>query len=418
MKSRLIAVAVAAATLVVSARSEPPPPRPEEVPTLVEIERVILAYQDDFTVWVRAVQSITDGEERAALIRNQPDKNDVARRLLELTEDASGSLGAFIALQWTYAEATDDALRDHGLEVLLRDFADDERLGALCPLLERDGTPRARRALETLSTSHPAVQPRLMATLGLASWLTRFSPDERNRTEALLRAVVEQGADVPAMRGGTLREEAEARLFALTALAVGEVVPDLSGTDLGGRPVRIADLRGRVVLLPFWAHWCTGCMQQAKHERALMKKYAGDPFTILGVNADPGDPGRIRAVSDQAGLAWRNLQDGPNGPIARRWHVETLPTTYLVGHDGTIVARWVGTIAEHGALEAAIDAALARQREPGEEAAPARPRRVTASPGLTQTSGLTDPPGFTHALEPVRPPHLNRRMPCPLMQQR
>src|SRR5437660_1587380 len=67
---------------------------------------------------------------------------------------------------------------------------------------------------------------------------------------------------------------------------VGQPAPDFTATTLDGQTVRLVDLRGKVVVLDFWATWCAPCRAMLPHERELVRKNAGKPLVFLGISAD------------------------------------------------------------------------------------------------------------------------------------
>ena len=75
------------------------------------------------------------------------------------------------------------------------------------------------------------------------------------------------------------------------------------------------------------------------HERSLVKRLEGKPFTILGVNSDPKD--RLRQALKKENITWRSWWDGgdTSGPIATKWNVQGWPTIYVVDHKGVIRYR-------------------------------------------------------------------------------
>ena len=65
-----------------------------------------------------------------------------------------------------------------------------------------------------------------------------------------------------------------------------------------------------------------------------MKRYADKPFAMLGVNSD--DPSRLKSILDAKTVTWKNWADGPRGPIAVQWHIQSIPTIYVLDQKGVI----------------------------------------------------------------------------------
>ena len=102
-------------------------------------------------------------------------------------------------------------------------------------------------------------------------------------------------------------------------------------------------------------------MAQAQHERSLVKEYAGRPFAIVGVNADPSPPAEVLGLNRQRSIPWRSFANDSRaleGGITRRWNVRTMPTTYLLDPEGVILRKWVGRLARREELEETIERAV------------------------------------------------------------
>jgi hypothetical protein len=80
------------------------------------------------------------------------------------------------------------------------------------------------------------------------------------------------------------------------------------------------------------------------HERSLVKKFAGKPFTIIGINSDK-DRNELKKVLEKENITWRSWFDGGStgGPIASQWNIEGWPTLYLVDHKGVIRDKSIGS---------------------------------------------------------------------------
>jgi len=118
--------------------------------------------------------------------------------------------------------------------------------------------------------------------------------------------------------------------------------PPLELKDLAGKTHALADYRGRVVLINFWATWCLPCREEMPSLQRLHERLAGRPFAILGVNY--GElPARIESFLDGVPVGFPILRD-PRHEAITAWRVRTLPASFLVGPDGQIRYAVVGEL--------------------------------------------------------------------------
>ncbi len=114
----------------------------------------------------------------------------------------------------------------------------------------------------------------------------------------------------------------------------------LPGTD--GRVHRLADYRGKVVLVNFWASWCEPCREEMPSIERLRRSLRGKPFVVLAVNVGEGAQA-ARRFADAVQLGSALLLDR-DGATARAWGARALPSTFVIGPDGTIRYRYVGAL--------------------------------------------------------------------------
>jgi thiol-disulfide isomerase/thioredoxin len=161
--------------------------------------------------------------------------------------------------------------------------------------------------------------------------------------ETLYERVLSEFADVRLLPADsndrrTIGPMAESWLVAHRELAIGKHAPEIACNDVDGKPLKLSDYRGKVVVLVFWASWCGPCMEQIPHEVALAKRFAGKPFTVLGVNMDR-TVAEARAAIGKAGIPWPNWCDGASNkprPIMTLYHIQAIPMTYVLDGKGTI----------------------------------------------------------------------------------
>ena len=120
----------------------------------------------------------------------------------------------------------------------------------------------------------------------------------------------------------------------------GEMAPDIVMNDPDGNERRLSDLRGKVVLLDFWASWCGPCRRENPNVVRAYANYKDQGFEVFSVSLD-SDANRWRKAIEQDQLTWPNhvsdLQGWRNG-AAREYGISSIPHTMLIDRDGSILA--------------------------------------------------------------------------------
>ena len=128
---------------------------------------------------------------------------------------------------------------------------------------------------------------------------------------------------------------------ARVVLLPGYPAADFSFTHLDGKPGKLSDYRGQVVLVDFWGTWCGPCVAATPELVAAYDKYHARGFEILGVDADePRDV--LEAFVRDKKLPWPQAVDGTKGPIVTLYRVTGFPSYFLIGKDGTVVVAAPG----------------------------------------------------------------------------
>ncbi len=131
---------------------------------------------------------------------------------------------------------------------------------------------------------------------------------------------------------------------------------DLQFTAADGSAVNLANLRGKVVLIDFWATWCGPCMMEVPEVVAAYKKYHDQGFEVIGISLDQNKD-RMLMVTQQKEMTWPQYFDGQGwrNAISSKFHIREIPTMWLLNKAGTLVPGQ-----ERGNLDADIAALLAQ----------------------------------------------------------
>ncbi|MBE7559812.1 TlpA family protein disulfide reductase [bacterium] len=237
----------------------------------------------------------------------------------------------------------------------------------------------------------------------------------------------------------------------LPKVAVGDVPPQFTATDLDGKPCNLADLKGKVVLLDFWATWCGPCMAEVPNVTPVWMEFKDKDFVIVGISLDSmasllscnlertdqaarvanaqlarnieagsatadqkkGAEARalreFRAFIDRHGMTWRHIYDGKywKAEIAQMYDVRSIPAMFLLDRSGKIIKK-NNELRGEGKLRAAVKEALVGKAST--DAAPAGKGTRTSALGRAMPARrlLADAsPAVGARLQNIRPLTLN-----------
>jgi thiol-disulfide isomerase/thioredoxin len=204
--------------------------------------------------------------------------------------------------------------------------ADDAKIEPLVAALHRD---------------HPAAFDDDTLTTLLKPRLDKYDDDKK---AALLTPLAQSADPGIADQAGALLRFATAKKK-LEALKTAPL--DLKFTALDGTQVDIAKLRGKVVLVDFWATWCGPCMEEAPNVVAAYKKYRDKGFEVIGISLDQKKED-VQRVTREQGMEWPQYFDGKywNNEISSSYGIESIPAMWLVDKKGMVVNQNAGDALE------------------------------------------------------------------------
>lgn len=156
----------------------------------------------------------------------------------------------------------------------------------------------------------------------------------------------------PALQQSSYGKNIANEIEKLRAGSAGSIAADFTADELNGTPLALSSLRGKVVILDFWASWCVPCRHSNPHMIMLYKKYHDKGLEIIGVASDDGhEDAWKKAVTEDNVSIWHNVLDGfdrdkaikgekNDKEIGNKYGIHSLPTKIIIDKDGKILGRY------------------------------------------------------------------------------
>jgi thiol-disulfide isomerase/thioredoxin len=202
---------------------------------------------------------------------------------------------------------------------------------SLFALGDKADDKRWKRAEEDFRFVMTMVETYPVAQYNLGMTLLKQRRDEEGIRE--LQAFID--------RAGSMPEATSAKKYIENPRRAREnFAPDFSFTTMEGEFLSSDDLRGKVVLIDFWATWCEPCIHATPGLARIQKKYTDDPLVIIGVSADR-DRAPWKEFIEKHRLTWTHFYD-ERRLMATRFAVNSYPTYILIDHEGIMQYRQQG----------------------------------------------------------------------------
>jgi thiol-disulfide isomerase/thioredoxin len=320
------------------------PPRPSEAECDALYDALSDEQQRAFQAWSAEMKAV-QGTERFEAVRARA--TEITREFLARFEELAGrdcgrakcEVLDLVAHLEPFEEARVDAalvfledlVREHANAWWIADLADNDVMRYLL------WSPRRGDALALYEeliarTSDEEARCALLLQIGLARLRDPRGDEDRAAALRALDRVVEgwpRSREAEWARG-VLRYERE--------LQVGRAMPLLEGRDIDGVELRLADLRGRVVVVDFFGFWCVPCREGLPLLKELLARHAPDELAVLGVDAYD-DEATFRRERERFGVSWPCMFDGREGSISKSLGVIVFPAVFVLDRAGVIRAK-------------------------------------------------------------------------------
>ena len=123
-----------------------------------------------------------------------------------------------------------------------------------------------------------------------------------------------------------------------------KLAPEITVNSLKNVPLKLSELKGKVVLLNFWASWCPPCREEIPSMMKLDNAMAGKPFQMLAVSIDEGGVPDIEAFFKSSGLSLPAYTD-PGGVAVKTYGITGVPESFVIDKNGILVKKVIGPLA-------------------------------------------------------------------------
>lgn len=291
------------------------------------------------------LKSETDSKERGELLKKY------AKTFYQYAEKNPKDAAAFDALVYvlrmTAPSTEKDAPGFKALAVLRQNYAKSDKIVKWLPLFAQRGDDASVAFLKAVMEENPGKKTQAKACKSLAQareMAVKMAARLKDNDQVKEQLEKARGKEfVKGLLDNVERNTKEAKEYAqllkgkfakfFPVLEIGKPAPEAESEDLEGKKVKLADLKGKVVVIDIWATWCGPCRAMIPHTTKLVEKMKDKPFVFVNVSGDD-NPKTVREFLKKTPMPWTHWYGANN--IVEDWEIQAFPTIYILDHKGVI----------------------------------------------------------------------------------
>lgn len=302
-------------------------------------------YRDVMKRWKQQLEIAPTPEQRFAVLQLRPDVLPYCDRI---KAQVRGESQHAWTLQYQSFLLENDTRITEDDELALIEWVNRNHLkspgvGRFCVALvvnrPSQGAAHHQKVLlaEKVALSHPDKSEQGLGALAQSMILASLGENKKvlaKRLNLVKKAII-HSADID-LGGVPAVKYAEAEVFKITKLSIGQVAPEIEGVDVSKVPFRLSDYRGKITMLVFWNSRDKGAQELMDFCRKVVAKRIGEPFALIGVNSDSAQD--LGSMKIDGSVTWRNFSD-PSASIFLDYYVATSPWCMVLNEEGKIAYK-------------------------------------------------------------------------------